>query len=133
LTLAQPSGRAGREGDDLEELSTWLNDRNKRKAIPHKLEQVGYVRTSNPDNKVQGIWTIKTWQSRRDDGGQCDFVQVKQRQAVYAKASLSYAEQVKAVRTMIELIEKGDDEKKQAEEEVRRRRFQKPPFEHREH
>jgi hypothetical protein len=126
LTLTQLCERAGREGDDLEELSNWLNDRTNRKAVPHKLEQVGYVRVPNPDNK-QGIWTIKTWQSRRNDGGQCDFVQVQQRQPVYGKASLSYADQTKAVRTMIQLIEQREDGEKQAKEEARQRWFQSNP------
>ena len=46
---------------DLNDLAQWIDERANRKSIPHKLEQCGYVRTPNPDNKKQGIWTIKTW------------------------------------------------------------------------
>src|SRR5205814_491720 len=100
LTIGQLSEQANAESD-LADLAQWIGDRATRKSIPHKLEQCGYVRTPNPDNKKQGIWTIKT---PRIELGKAVEV-VGQRQHVYAKASLSYADQVKAVRTMISLLE----------------------------
>jgi hypothetical protein len=119
LTIPRLSNSANRE-IDLSDLARWIDDRDNRKAIPHKLEQCGYVRTPNPDNKKQGIWTIKTWCLRL---GETKAEAVSQRQHVYAKASLSYADQVKAVRAMIERMEKADDEAtKQAEQAAATRR-----------
>jgi hypothetical protein len=110
LTLGQLSEKANAESD-LSDFAQWIDDRPNRKAIPHKLEQCGYVRTPNPDNK-QGIWTIKT--CRLQLGKPVEVV--SQRQHVYAKASLSFADQVKAVRTMISLIESDAEGQRRADE-----------------
>ena len=120
LTIPQLSEKASEESD-LSDLAQWIDDRNNRKAIPHKLEQCGYVRTPNPDNKKQGIWTIKTW---RLQPGKTEAEAVSQRQHVYAEASLPYADQVKAVRTMIKQVETASDEaKKRAELAATARRY----------
>jgi hypothetical protein len=121
LTIPQLSEKASEESD-LSDLAQWIDDRNNRKAIPHKLEQCGYVRTPNPDNKKQGIWTIKTW---RLQPGRTEAEAVSQRQHVYAKASLPYADQVKAVRIMIKQVETaGDEAKKRAELAATARRYE---------
>ena len=110
LTIAQLSEKANAESD-LFDFAQWIDDRPNRKAIPHKLEQCGYVRTPNPDNK-QGIWTIRT--CRLQLGKPVEVV--SQRQHVYTKASFSFADQVKAVRTMISLIESDAEGQRRADE-----------------
>jgi hypothetical protein len=62
------------------DLCDELKDRKSRRAMPHKLERVGYVPVRNPD---------------ADDGL---FKVAGKRQAVYAQRRLSVAEQVKAAR-----------------------------------
>jgi hypothetical protein len=83
-------------------LAEWLRDRNNRKAIPHRLEKCGYVRTPNPNNPRQGIWIVKLWETHSGRTPE----QISRRMQVYAKASLSYNERVKAVRAMIAEIGK---------------------------
>jgi hypothetical protein len=56
----------------------WINDRKNRRAIPHRFEQCGYVPVRN-DAATDGYFVI---------GGK--------RQAVYAKATLSISERLKA-------------------------------------
>jgi hypothetical protein len=51
VTLGQIRSHA--EGDFLD----WLNDRKNRRAIPHRLETVGYVPVRNDDAK-DGLWKI---------------------------------------------------------------------------
>lgn len=123
VTLTQLSQRANRE-TDLDELARWIDDRDNRKAIPHKLEQVGYVRVPNPNNKTQGIWNIKAW---RLPMGSTVAEAVTQRQHVYAKASLSYADQVKEVRALIASLEwpgsSADEAKELAEIAAMARRY----------
>jgi len=65
------------------DVMDWLTDRRYRRALPHRLERCGYVFTQNPDSRNDGRWMIK--------GERC---------VVYAKASLSLGERVKAVREM---------------------------------
>jgi hypothetical protein len=62
------------------DLADELKDRKSRRAIPHRLERVGYVPVRNPD---------------ADDGL---FKIAGKRQAVYAQRRLTVAEQVKAAR-----------------------------------
>jgi hypothetical protein len=57
-----------------------LRDRKQRRAMPHKLERIGYVPVRNPDAD-DGLFSI---------GGR--------RQAVYAQRKLTVAEQVRAAR-----------------------------------
>ncbi len=64
----------------LHGLADELKDRKGRRAIPHKLERVGYVPVRNPD---------------ADDGL---FKVAGKRQAVYAKTRMLLSEQVKAAR-----------------------------------
>jgi hypothetical protein len=64
----------------LFDLAAELKDRRARRAMPHKLERIGYVPVRNPD---------------ADDGL---FKVNGKRQAVYALKTLSLAEQIKAAR-----------------------------------
>ena len=62
------------------ELAFELGDRKQRRALPHKLERVGYVPVRNPD-AAEGQWSI---------GGK--------RKTIYSRADLPFAEQVRAAR-----------------------------------
>lgn len=70
----------GAEDLSLFDLASELKDRKTRRAIPHKLERIGYVPVRNPD---------------ADDGL---FKIAGKRQAVYAIKSLAFSEQIKAAR-----------------------------------
>jgi hypothetical protein len=70
------------EGSDSDFID-WMKDRKNRRLIPHRFEQAGYVAIHN-DTAKDGLWKIKG-----------------KRQVVYAKATLSVAEQMKAVQKMI--------------------------------
>jgi hypothetical protein len=59
-----------------------LTERKNRRALPHRLERCGYVSVRNPD-AADGYWVI---------GGS--------RQPVYAKASLSQQEQLRAAKEL---------------------------------
>ena len=65
-----------------ESFADWLRDRKNRRLIPHRFEQVGYVPVRN-DGAGDGLWKVRG-----------------KRQVVYAKAELSLADQVRAVREM---------------------------------
>jgi hypothetical protein len=65
------------------EFAEWLNDRRNKRQIPHRFEQCSYTPVRN-DAAKDGLWK---WNGKR--------------QAVYAKASLSFADQVRAVQRMI--------------------------------
>jgi hypothetical protein len=71
------------EGSDSDFVE-WMRDRKNRRLIPHRFEQAGYVAVRN-DTAKDGLWKIKD-----------------KRQVVYAKATLSVAEQVKAAWKMIQ-------------------------------
>jgi hypothetical protein len=64
----------------LDGLAQELDDRTKRRTVPHKMERVGYVAVHNPDAK---------------DG---QFKVAGKRQTVYAPRTLGYADQVRAAR-----------------------------------
>lgn len=66
----------------LFDLAGELKDRKTRRAMPHKLERVGYVPVRNPD---------------ADDGL---FKSAGKRQAVYAVKKLAVADQIKAARVV---------------------------------
>jgi hypothetical protein len=100
LTIRQLSAEADKDAE-LFDLAAQLVDRTKSKAVAHRLEACGYVHAKNPDNK-QGVWIIKTWWLR--PGAKLP-EQVSHRHHVYAKASLSFAAQVNAVRAMIAKVE----------------------------
>jgi hypothetical protein len=61
----------------------WLVDRRNRRLLPHRFEQAGYVAVRNPYAK-DGLWKIRG-----------------KRQVVYAKASLSITDQVKAGQELL--------------------------------
>jgi hypothetical protein len=88
LTLAQLKAVAGVD------FGSWLGDRKNRRIIPHRMEECGYVPVRNPDAK-DGLWKIQG-----------------KRQTVYAKASLSRGEQLKAARDV--QAEKPEVEKPKA-------------------
>jgi hypothetical protein len=60
----------------------WIRDRHNRRIIPHRLEKAGYVPVRN-DTATDGLWKING-----------------RRQVVYAKASLSLADQLRAARAL---------------------------------
>jgi hypothetical protein len=62
------------------EFADWLRDRKNRRILPHRFEACGYVPIRNPDAD-DGLWKI-----------------TDRRQVIYSKASLSFAEQVRAAR-----------------------------------
>ena len=64
----------------LQELGDELADRKARRAMPHKLERVGYVPVRNPDSD-DGLFKVNG-----------------KRQAVYGKRSMTLSEQVRAAR-----------------------------------
>jgi hypothetical protein len=64
------------------DFACWLQDRRNRRAIPHRLEQCGYVPVRNRDAK-DGLWLIRG-----------------ARQVIYAKNSLSIRDQLAAVETL---------------------------------
>jgi hypothetical protein len=78
VTLTQLVAKAERETHE------WLLDRKNRRAIPYRLEQCGYVPVRNTSAE-DGLFKVKG----------C-------RQVVYAKASLSIGDRLKAVDNMIE-------------------------------
>jgi hypothetical protein len=72
ITLAQLQFKAKGE------IARWLDDRKNRRAIPHRLEQCGYVPVRN-DTREDGLFIVNS----------C-------RQVVYAKADLSVRERIEA-------------------------------------
>lgn len=70
---------------NLPDLAGEMADRKNRRAMPHRLDRVGYVPVRNPD-ATDGLFKI--------DG---------KRQAVYALRLLSLAEQVRAARAVGEV------------------------------
>jgi hypothetical protein len=66
-----------------DDFRNWTKERKNRRAIPHRLESCGYVPVRNPDDKRDGQWRING-----------------KRQTVYAKQTLSYRDQITAVRDL---------------------------------
>jgi hypothetical protein len=64
-------------------FAEWLGDRKNRRAIPHRLENCGYVPVRNRDAD-DGLWKINN-----------------RRQAIYAKAALSLADQISAAENRL--------------------------------
>jgi Family of unknown function (DUF5906) len=64
-------------------LEEWLNDRKNRRAIPHRLDECGYVPIRNTGRET-GVWVV--------DGT---------RQVVYSQASLSPRDQLSAVAELV--------------------------------
>jgi hypothetical protein len=71
-------------------FDTWLEDRKNRKAIPHRMEAVGYVSIRNRDAQ-DGLWKVG-----------------KTRMVVYARRELERRDQITAVKQLIS--EAGDSE-----------------------
>ena len=67
---------------DWNGIGAWLRDRKNRRAIPHRMEQCGYVPVRN-DASVSGLFVIN-----------------KTRQVAYARSELSIREQILAVREL---------------------------------
>jgi hypothetical protein len=77
------------ENNDLAELSNWLVDRDNRSAIPHRMEECGYTVCRNTESKsTKGLWRIDN-----------------KLQRIYALASLTGTEQIKAARELKKTIE----------------------------
>ena len=64
------------------DFETWIKDRKNRRAIPYRMERCGYVPVRNEAAK-DGLWKLN-----------------KARQVVYAKASLSVRDQLRAARRL---------------------------------
>jgi phage/plasmid primase-like uncharacterized protein len=65
-------------------FTAWITDRKNRRAIPHRMEQCGYVAIRNDSNK-EGIWIVHGT-----------------RQVIYAKAILSIRDRFIAARRLAE-------------------------------
>jgi len=78
ITLDMLVGNADALG--MSDLAMDLRDRKTRRALPHKMERVGYVPVRNPDAS-DGLFKLGD-----------------RRQAVYAKRALSPADQIRAAR-----------------------------------
>ena len=76
--LQAAGGTGGVDG-----IGAWLCDRKNRRAIPHRLEQCGYVPVRNPA-ATDGLYVV---------GGK--------RQVMYAKSTLSTRERFEIVNTML--------------------------------
>src|SRR5262249_47811661 len=61
----------------------WVSDRKNRRAMPHRFEQCGYVPVRN-DTAKDGLWKVKG-----------------ARQVIYAKATLSPVDRLKAARLVV--------------------------------
>jgi Family of unknown function (DUF5906) len=66
------------------DFETWVRDRKNRRVIPHRLEGCGYVPVRN-DAADSGLWVIN-----------------RTRQVVYAKATLSIRDRLKAAKALVE-------------------------------
>jgi hypothetical protein len=77
-TLALISAKASLD------LQDWLRDRRNRRAIPHRLEGVGYTPVRNPDAPADGLWKIRGT-----------------RQVVYARCELSFRSRLIAARALV--------------------------------
>jgi hypothetical protein len=75
-------------GNASEDFSRWLEDRRNRRAIPHRLEQCGYVAVRNPDAK-DGPWLV-----------------AGARQVIYAKAGFSIREQIAAAEALVRPVQR---------------------------
>jgi Family of unknown function (DUF5906) len=76
MTLSQIANAASGE------FETWIRDRKNRRAIPHRLEQCGYVPIRN-DLAKDGLWKIKG-----------------KRQVIYTKSNLSIRDQLAAANDL---------------------------------
>jgi hypothetical protein len=70
------------------DLDTWLNDRKNMRAVPHRLEKVGYVPLRNDDAK-DGLWLVQLKGGTREKP-------LTRRAVIYVRKGLSYHEQLAA-------------------------------------
>jgi hypothetical protein len=73
-------------------FAEWLRDRNNRRKIPHRFEACGYVPVRNSEAD-DGLWSVVIGKRLEMDGKAVD---VKKRQAVYAKREMSLRDQIAA-------------------------------------
>lgn len=88
----------------LQDLAGWISNHKSRRAIPHRMAQVGYVPVRNSGDKT-GLWKI-----------------AGAKQVVYAQKELSVHDQIKAVG---DLIKKADADAKAKSEAEATSRAQK--------
>lgn len=81
----------------LQDLAGWISDRKSRRAIPHRMAQVGYVPVRNSGDKT-GLWKI-----------------AGAKQVVYAQKELSVHDQIKAVGDLIKKVDADAKAKSEAE------------------
>jgi hypothetical protein len=80
LDNIKAAAREARDGyEDKNDIANWLEDRRNARAIPHRLERCGYVAVRNDVDKAKGLWLISG-----------------RRQTIYALASLSGTERIRA-------------------------------------
>jgi hypothetical protein len=80
LTLANISFAAQAKGD--QSFAEWLVDRKNRRAIPHRLERIGYVSVRN-EGANDGLWKVQD-----------------KRQTIYAKNSLTFHKRYEAAERL---------------------------------
>jgi hypothetical protein len=71
------------------DLAEWIRDRRNRRAIPHRLQQCGYVQVRNEGAK-DGLWSVNS-----------------RRQAIYGKADLPLRERMRAAGILATDAEKS--------------------------
>jgi hypothetical protein len=70
------------------DFANWLQDRKNRRAIPHRMETLGYAALANPFN-AQRVWSVYDPKSK-----------TSKRQIVYVRKELSVKEQHKAAQKL---------------------------------
>jgi hypothetical protein len=70
----------------LGDFGDWIRDRKNRRAIPHRMEKCGYVPVRNAAAE-DGLWKA-----------------AGRRQVIYAKSTMSLADQIRAAQALIESI-----------------------------
>jgi hypothetical protein len=72
------------------DFATWLQDRKNRRAIPHRMETIGYIAYANPYN-AQRVWSVYDAKTK-----------TSKRQIVYVRKELPVKEQHKAAQKLCE-------------------------------
>jgi hypothetical protein len=85
----------------LQDLEGWITERKNRRAIPHRMDEVGYSPVRNPGDKT-GLWRVQG-----------------ARQVVYARKELSLHDQIKAVSAMIKQADTEAKARAQADAEAK--------------
>jgi hypothetical protein len=87
--------------EHLQVLAEWITGHKNRRAIPHRMAQVGYLPVRNPGDK-SGLWKI-----------------LGAKQAVYARKELSVRDQIGAVSDLIKQVDADAKARAQAEADAR--------------